>query len=429
MSEIAYVNISLELWGGVLSLVLLFCTLIYGMRDDARTRRFLLLLGCNALVLFLDACSWIFKGSLAPLNLFMVRFANFGMFAFSYVLYALFTAWLVAYLHTRVEVSRAIYHVSLGICAVSLVLLIVSQFNGMFYYIDGHNLYRRGPLFWLSQGLGILGMTVNAVLILCYRKSLSRLERWALLSYIVLPVMAVVVQIAVYGVALLNLAVTLSLMVVYLNVQAEQSRRMRQNERELANSRISIMLSQIQPHFLFNALTAISRLCDVDSAKAKAAVNDFAAYLRMNLDSLSQRAPIPFEKELKHVKCYLALEKMRFEDELCIVYDIRSQNALLPPLTVQPIVENAVRHGVGRKQGGGIITLCSWEDDDHFYVSVSDDGVGFDPTKPLKDDRTHIGLQNVRERLMAQCGGTMDVQSALGKGTAVTLCVPKAPAA
>lgn len=140
-----------------------------------------------------------------------------------------------------------------------------------------------------------------------------------------------------------------------------QAAHAQEMEKQLLQSKISIMLSQIQPHFLYNSLTAIRQLCDIDPQKAKQAVTLFARYLRGNTESLTTAHCIPFEKELEHVKSYLALEQIRFEDELQVEYDIQAHGFLLPSLSLQPLVENAVRHGVSKKAGGGKVTIRTTE--------------------------------------------------------------------
>ncbi len=196
-------------------------------------------------------------------------------------------------------------------------------------------------------------------------------------------------------------------------------------EQELIQNRISIMLSQIQPHFLYNSLTAISRLCDKDPKKAKQAIIEFSTYLRGNLNSLKEKDVIPFEKELEHVKTYLSLEKMRFEDELNIVYDIEIMDFFVPSLTIQPVVENAVKHGVGKKEDGGTVKITTREDDTEYIIVIEDDGIGFDVNEKKNDGKTHVGIENVRIRLKAQCNGSLDIKSNKGIGTIATISIPK----
>ena len=206
---------------------------------------------------------------------------------------------------------------------------------------------------------------------------------------------------------------------------AHMETKLAKQSAELSDSRINIMLSQIQPHFLFNALTSISVLCEKNPMKAQTALNDFADYLRGNLDSLRRTAPVPFSKELKHIKIYLSLEQMRFESELNVVYDIEADSFLLPALTVQPLVENAVKYGVGKKPGGGTVTISTREEATCFSITVADDGVGYDPQETQYDGRTHIGIDNVRARLAAMVGGTLTIQSEKGRGTSATIQLPK----
>jgi len=202
-------------------------------------------------------------------------------------------------------------------------------------------------------------------------------------------------------------------------------RKINQLELELMESNISIMLSQIQPHFLYNSLSAIRELCRIDPETAVEAVDEFASYLRGNLDALVIKEPIQFENELRHVKTYLSLEKKRFGDKLNIVYDIRAENFLIPALTLQPIVENAVRHGVTKREEGGTVTVKSEESETEAIITVTDDGIGFDPDEIKKSGHISIGIGNVRSRLTAMCGGLVAVNSEPGAGTAVVITIPK----
>ena len=199
--------------------------------------------------------------------------------------------------------------------------------------------------------------------------------------------------------------------------------------KQLLQSKISIMLSQIQPHFLYNSLTAIRQLCDIDPQKAKQAVTLFARYLRGNTESLTTAHCIPFEKELEHVKSYLALEQIRFEDELQVEYDIQAHCFLLPSLSLQPLVENAVRHGVSKKAGGGKVTIRTTETGDAFMVTVCDDGVGFDPDRIPQSRHMPVGIENVRNRLWNMCGGTLAVRGIPGAGVSAVITLPKEGAA
>ena len=194
---------------------------------------------------------------------------------------------------------------------------------------------------------------------------------------------------------------------------------------ELENSRITVMLSQIQPHFLYNSLTSVMDLCDSNPKQAKAAIADFADYLRGNLSSLKTENLISFGTELEHIEKYLRLEKLRFMDELEIVYDINSRDFMLPTLSVQPLVENAVKHGVGGKIGGGTVTIHTSETENEYIIRVTDDGVGFTEGEYADDGGTHVGIENIKKRLDMMINARLEIESKPGEGTRACILIPK----
>lgn len=208
-----------------------------------------------------------------------------------------------------------------------------------------------------------------------------------------------------------------------LQININEIKNARKLEVELAQNRIAIAISQIQPHFLYNSLTAIKQLCVIDPDRAEQAVGDFAGFLRENLDSLSSSSLISFQKELNHIRNYLALEQLRFGNRLKVHYDIQVSNFDLPSLSIQPMVENAVRYGVTKKSEGGTITISTKETEAGILITIADDGAGFDMYHKKEDGRSHIGIDNVKNRLKAQCNGELTIESQLGRGTVVTILI------
>ena len=194
---------------------------------------------------------------------------------------------------------------------------------------------------------------------------------------------------------------------------------------ELEQSRIAVMLSQIQPHFLYNSLTSVMDLCDKNPKQAKAAIADFADYLRGNLSSLKTENLISFSVELEHIEKYLKLEELRFRDELEVVYDIQTRDFMLPALSVQPLVENAVKHGVGKKIGGGRVSIHTHEAENEYIVSIIDDGVGFVVGEYSDDGGTHIGIENIKKRLDMMLNAKLEIESKKGEGTTACIIIPK----
>ena len=154
-------------------------------------------------------------------------------------------------------------------------------------------------------------------------------------------------------------------------------------------------------------------------------VDKFSTYLRNNLEALNRKEMIPFSEELDHIRIYLELEKVRFDEDLTVVYDIQVEDFFLPVLTVQPLVENAVKHGVTKKRGGGVVTLATRAETDGYVITVTDTGVGFDPEHYMDDGKTHIGIQNVRLRLKDMAGGRLKITSVPGVGTTAVIRIPK----
>ena len=192
---------------------------------------------------------------------------------------------------------------------------------------------------------------------------------------------------------------------------------------ELTESRISTMMSQIRPHFIYNTLGSIEQLCIIDPSKAGELVHNFAKYLRGNFGELDNPKPILMSQEMEHVRHYISIENVRFPD-MTFSFEMNSDDFHIPALTIQPIVENAIKHGLMKLSKGGTIRVVSYETESHYCVSVEDDGVGFD-TDVLLDERKHVGIRNIRGRLKAMVNGTLEIESRVGIGTTVLIKIPK----
>ena len=226
--------------------------------------------------------------------------------------------------------------------------------------------------------------------------------------------------VAVAGIMVLNL--------IPSNINAAAKARELEIEKivlkaELAESRIATMMSQIRPHFVYNTLGSIEQLCQLDPPKAGELVHRFAKYLRGNFGELDNPRPILMSQEMEHVYHYVSIEKVRFPD-MTFTFEMNSVDFYIPALTVQPIVENAIKHGLMKLPKGGTIHVLSYETDTDYCISVTDDGAGFD-TSALVDEKKHIGLRNIRERLKVMVNGKLEIESAVGVGTRVLVTIPK----
>ncbi len=418
------INIAVELYGALSLLIIFVGLLLDERRGEPLQRRLLRLVFCDVMVLLSDAASFLLDGFPAPWAGLAVRAANFLVYSLSFLLLLFFSDYLMVLIAEKARIGKTLCRVVGGICLLGILLSVVSQWNDMLFTVDENHVYHRQSLFWMTQTLGILCMAIHLGVVLAYRRVMNRREFCILLIYQLLPICGLALQIFVEGPSFLNAFTALSISILSSGIQVEQSRQLELKEKEVTENRIAIMLSQIQPHFLYNSLVAIRQLCDIDPEQAKQAVVEFSGFLRGNMDSLTHKEPIPFRQEMDHLKNYLALENKRFGNRLKVEYDLDAQDFALPALTLQPIVENAVHYGITKKEQGGTVVIHTRRCAQGVRIVVKDDGVGFDTARLPQDGRTHIGIENVRSRLWALCGGTVEVQSEVGVGTVVTMTIP-----
>lgn len=425
-------NVVLDLYSITICLIL-FIYLASGNRKHNKLNRYFRnMCAANIIMLLGDMTNWLCEGTSNSWFPVLLRSGTAVYYLSAVLLVYFFACYITEYMSVRTKVSLLFKKTVLALGFFYSIGVILSLRKGLFFSISEENIYQRGEWYWLSQAIPLLVYLLACLFIFIYRRQFSKREKWIFSSYILFPVIAEGIQICFYGVALLNTAITVSLLVIFINIQLQRELLMEHQETELAKMRINIMLSQIQPHFLYNTLTTIRQLCDLDPMQAKQAIRDFAWFLRSNMDSLTNKERIPFEQELQHTKSYVNLELQRFRERLKVNYDIQSYDFTIPPLTLQPIVENAIRHGVMKREEGGTITIRTEEDEIEYRIFVYDDGIGFqvkESGEGIKRDRPeekcHIGTENVRKRLQAMCNGTLEIYSRPGEGTTALIRIPR----
>ena len=354
---------------------------------------------------------------------------NTMVLGFSMMFYMLFLSMLITFILKKTKIiGRITVYAMMAIDAVLFVLPLMTDI--LFYDLWA----------WWT----VIQLVANAVLIYCLIAEMVASKEKSKWFYIVafLPLTAFAVDALgtligtwmggmisqVVFSALLVLAIVLVLRLIPKNINAAAKAKELEMERivlnaELSQSRISTMMSQIRPHFIYNTLGSVEQLCDIDPKKAGELVHDFAKYLRGNFGELDNPKPILMSKEMEHVRHYVSIENVRFPD-MTFTFEMNSDDFHIPALTIQPVVENAIKHGLMKLQKGGTINVVSFETDTHYCVSVEDDGVGFDTTI-MHDERKHVGLRNIRERLKAMVDGTLEIESTVGVGTKALIKIPK----
>lgn len=417
-------NIALDVFCIVLSLVPIVYLLDSQRYKQCPHQYFLGIVVSNIVMIIGDLSDWLISHPAEPwhkavLHAFTVLF----YVASAFVLY-FFSCYIIAYMQPSDRAKKICLGAVRIMCAVHIFFALISPITGYIYYVTDDG-YQRGPLFMISQLIPLFCYLLFTALVIIYNKKLKRREVIFFLLYIFVPLGGGAAQMFLRGIAVVNASVSLAILFILVNIQFQRELTLKQQEKELAEQRIDIMLSQIQPHFLYNALGTIAYLCKYDPEKAEKATKEFSMFLRGNMDSLKNREPIPFEKELGHVKNYLYLEQQRFQDRLRVVYDIQTTDFFVPPLSLQPLVENAVRHGILQKKEGGTVTLRTAETEESAVVTIIDDGIGMDKAKALSNlgNHAHIGIDNVRRRIQTMVNGSMEIESN-DQGTRITIRIP-----
>ena len=330
-------------------------------------------------------------------------------------------------LHSASEGMREsrLLHAVLGLWIVYAVLLISAPFIGIFTYVEEINYYFRGSLYPL------LILPLIVILLLNIAGAIRRralLPRKIFLGFaIALGLMsaALIANMFIDALPFFDISFVLSALIMYSFVLSDQIERDLRHQREIANQRASIMVLQMRPHFIYNTMTSIYCLCKQNPDLAQEVTLNFITYLRRNFNAIASEEPIPFTMELEHTRAYLAVEQAQYEDSLMIDYDTPHTMFRVPPLTLQPIVENAVKHGRDPYAGPLHVSIRTRKTNSGSEITVADDGSGF---QPADDGQPHTALDNIQERLKMMCGGRITITPNEGGGTKVTVTIPDRPA-
>ena len=414
-------NIGLLAFSSLVTMFLYFGTVTDQKRKIPFMRHFSYLLFTNIIMQTAEIGICIFDGSNQREILYLFLCLSYGGGA---VLMTIYTYCLTSFIKENAVVTYRLANIVGVVCAVYLVMILTSPFTGAVFTIDAGGYYQEGILKEFSFILDPVVMVVVIILTLRYRKTMKVKGILYLVSICVLTIPTMLLWDVWYPEPE-YMMMTLYFIMVFLLFHKEMTILLVKKEKEMAESKITTAISQIQPHFIFNSLSTIKFLVKKDPMEALEAIDEFSDYLRGSMNSLTRTCGVPFSEELELVNHYLYMEKKRFGDNIHIEYDIQLDGFLVPALSVQPIVENAVKHGIREKLNGGTIVIETKEDAKDFIIQVTDDGAGFDPQDKKEDGKSHVGIANVQKRLALMCEGTLEIESAPQKGCQVTIRIPK----
>ncbi len=302
-----------------------------------------------------------------------------------------------------------------------LILLIIAQYTTFMYYVTPDNRFFRGDWNFLLMIAMILPMIFNLVGVIRRRKKLSKKYYAAFIIYLLPLTTTLIIHTFIMVDPLVFFGMVLSTFSMFAIILYDQIDRYMRQQKEIARQRVSIMVLQMRPHFIYNAMMSIYYLCEKNPQKAQQVTLDFTAYLRRNFTAIASENPVPFSDELEHTKAYLAIEQVQFEDNLLVEYDTPHKDFNLPPLTLQPIVENAVKHGMDPEYAPLQISIRTRKTDFGSEIIVEDNGHGFIPNEKKAP---HTALSNIREKLDTMCGGKLSIKPKEGGGTVIRVMIP-----
>ena len=317
--------------------------------------------------------------------------------------------------------SSLLFKAVAALLAVYYIMFIVGQFADAVYCVTPDNQYIRGPLFalWLSPLVVI--MILNIAGVIKRRQKLSKRYFIGLLVYMIPMTVSLLFHMFLEAEIYVVLCMALFAFVMFGLILADNMERFMQQQREIANQRAELMVLQMRPHFISNTMMGIYYLCDQDPQKAKQVTLDFTTYLRKNFTAIASEDSVPFTAELEHTRAYLAVEQAQFEDDLIVNFDTPHTMFRVPPLTLQPIVENAVKHGMSTTKEPLHISVVTRKTDNAIEIIVEDNGAGY---APADDNEPHIALSNIRRRLDMMCKGKLEITPREGGGTSVKVTIP-----
>ncbi len=411
------VNIALDLFGIVVLVIILFSCLEERIKKESTSNSFIFIILSVLLALTADIVSWIGEGN--PCLATMTTVGNTIASCVGYVTTLFFMLYMRKNLFSRSRVATVVTYAVCVAGIFSVIVISINSYNGIFFGINtsGHYVHNGGTIAMLCYLQFPVFALLTTALMVISAQGISARTRISYMLYILFPTVGTILDYLFHGLSLAYIGMVTSIMIIYTNIYL-------QKRKLISKQRTALMISQINPHFMYNTLSAIAALCEIDPKEAKSLTVEFSSFLRQNLETLSTNKLIPIEQELKHVGCYLKIEKARFKDKINVDYSIQSSGFFLPALTIQPIVENAIKHGITKKSGGGTVKISTYRSDKFFIIEIKDDGIGFEENAILNTSSNHVGIENVRNRLKDMCDGKLDVKSMVGIGTRVTISIP-----
>ena len=222
-----------------------------------------------------------------------------------------------------------------------------------------------------------------------------------------------------------GIALSMLLLTVFFLYQLDTEREVLQSKAELSEKKVALLMEQIHPHFIYNSLQQIAILSEEDAKAVKPAIQNFSGYLRRKFQALTGASLIPFTEEMEHVDMYIELAQILPSRHFEVEENLAVTDFMIPPLTLQPLVENAIQYGIGMSEEGEKIRIETFREKGYIVIAVHDDGHGKKTQLQTQKSYKSVGTENVRTRLSLLCQGELNIDKN-EEGTTATIRIPEA---
>ncbi len=422
------VYFTIEIWGAFFSLIAALTILLTRHFDKSGSRKLLLALLCSAALMISGGIALYFRGDISEMGYSIERWSTFAVYFLSFLIIPLSAQYVSQIIYNRSGGFKLYWEfVEWGLFIFGAILLIVNEIYPYIYYIDEGSRYARMPyFFWLPSLIGFAGILTTLAVALVYNKYMMSIERVAVVSFLILPLIGIIIKLLYPETPFVTIAIVVSVIILFVSYEASYVQFLVEEERKLSQEKLKIVNQQMKPHFIFNTLTLIRFQCLTAPNEAAETVTEFSNYLRGITDYLTEEDCISVEAELDIVKNYLRIQSKRFGEGIRLEYDIKATDFDVPPFSIQTLVENAVHHGLksGQREKG-IIRVSTKKDGKKRLVVVEDNGTGFDTKELQQKGKNSVGITNTRNRVELMCKGKLLIESEPGKGTRAVIVVPE----
>ena len=426
MSVVQNLHMTAEFWGALFCLVALLVVLLTRQFDRQGSLHLALVLICSTALMASDGLSWIARGANSESWYLILHITYVGSLFFGFLMMPLIAGYVSHIIYKRTDGYRLYWNmVEWIIFFIGVLLLVINEFYPFMFKIEMNCTITQMPVFrWIPSLIVLIGLLMTLSVSIFYLKYLLKVEKVALISLLLLPIISSGFYYFFPEVSYTKLSAVISTIILFVSYEVYYAHYLVEKEKQVSDEKLRVINRQMHPHFIFNSLALIRRLCKKSPDEAVEVINEFSGFLRSTTDFLSENDCISAEREIELVRNYISIQRKRFGNNLRVQFEIEDTDFDVPPFSIQTIVENAVHHGVKDGQvENGLIRIETMRSNYFHYVIVSDNGQGFDTSILEKKDGS-VGFRNTRDRLRIMCDGEILVESSPELGTKVTMQIP-----